>query len=55
MTGGQLFQHHPSTEKIKGPTQKSRTLTDLHVCQISDVVISQPLHVETEFDHDTTR
>lgn len=29
---------NPAREKTKGPTPKSRTLSDLHVCQISDVM-----------------
>lgn len=37
--------------KDKGSDSKSRTLSDLHVRQISDVVVGQPLHVEPEL-HD---
>lgn len=55
-----LTQHRPTTQhgrctpsqhgkKTKSPTPKSRALPDLHVCQISDVVIRQPLHVEAEY------
>lgn len=44
-------QHDPSTGKTKGPTPKSRTLSDLHVYLISDVVIRQPLHIEPELAH----
>ena len=35
----------------RGPTPKSRTPSDLHVCQISDVAIRHPLHVEAELHH----
>jgi hypothetical protein len=53
--GGSYPSTIPAREKTKGPTPKSRALSDLGVCQISDVVICQRLHVEAEFDHDTTR
>jgi hypothetical protein len=54
MTGdeGQLPRHHPSTGKTKGPTPKSRPPPDLHVCQISDVVICHPLYIEPEHGQD---
>ncbi|GHH49797.1 hypothetical protein GCM10018775_46100 [Streptomyces umbrinus] len=41
----------PARENTRGPTLKSRTPPDLHVYQISDVVICQRLHVEPELHH----
>ena len=48
MTRGQISQHHPGTGRTRGPTPKSRTRPDLYVCQINDVPLRHPLHVEAE-------
>ena len=40
-----------TVHRYPGPTPKSQTPSDLHVCQISDVMLRQPLHVEAELHH----
>lgn len=43
-----LIQHG---KKSRGPTPKSQTPIDLHVCQIIEVVLGDPLDIEAELQH----
>jgi signal transduction histidine kinase len=52
MTTGQKIQYLSSTVKIKGLTRKSQTPFDLHVCQISEVVLSHRLDIEAELHYE---